>query len=41
MHYTTHRFWERYNVPPEEVQQIADQCYEPLKSESLPSITAF
>ena len=33
MHYTTHRFWERYNVLPEEVQRIADQCYELLKSD--------
>ena len=33
MHYTTRRFWERYNFLPEEVQRIADQCYELLKSD--------
>ncbi|MEH2311975.1 MAG: hypothetical protein V7K35_11355 [Nostoc sp.] len=39
MHYTTRRFWERYNVLPEEVQRIADQCYELLKSDlSHPSL---
>jgi hypothetical protein len=39
MHYTTRRFWEYYNTLPEEVQQIADQCYELLKADpSHPSL---
>lgn len=31
MHYTTRRFWERYDNLPENVQRTADQCYELLK----------
>jgi hypothetical protein len=33
MHYTTRRFWQYYNALPENVQQIADQCYELLKTD--------
>ncbi len=33
MHYTTRRFWERYDNLPENVQRIADQCYELLKAD--------
>lgn len=39
MHHTTRRFWECYNVLPEEVQQIADQSYDLLKADpSHPSL---
>lgn len=33
MHYTTRRFWQCYDALPENVQRIADQSYELLKTD--------
>lgn len=39
MHYATRKFWKCYDALPENVQDIADQCYELLKADpSHPSL---
>jgi hypothetical protein len=32
MHYTTRRFWQCYNALPKNIQNIADQSYQLLKT---------
>lgn len=39
MQYTTQKFWKCYDALPKNIQDIADQCYELLKSDpSHPSL---
>jgi hypothetical protein len=39
MHYTTRKFWKCYDALPENVQDIANQCYALLKADpSHPSL---